>query len=66
MGIDLNVKFTPETLRQLLIDSSLPLINNVPVGDRPGDGTTNRLIVNGQATLQPHILESLNVPPVAR
>jgi hypothetical protein len=61
MGIDLNVRFTPETLRQAIIGSSIPAIDTLTRAD-----TTNRLIVNGQATLQPHILESLNVPPVAR
>jgi hypothetical protein len=57
MGIDLNVRFTPETLRQAIIASSLPVID-----DTPAD-TTNRLIVNGQTSVQPHVLD---FTPVAR
>jgi hypothetical protein len=62
MGIDLNFRFIPELLRDFIIASSLPVIQNV----RPGTGTTNLLALNGQTSLQPYILEGLNVPPVAR
>jgi hypothetical protein len=58
MGIDLSVRFTPETLRQAIIASSLPLIENVP----PGTGTTNRLVVNGQTSVQPHVFLGPNAP----